>query len=517
MYPSSYPYLFIFLWLTESCRAEEQPIVDTPVGTVMGVYKEIDVFGENKTVENYFGIPYAEPPTGNLRFKNSVPRAQNLTSPFNATKHGNVCWRMNVLPMTYLEQSEDCLFLNIYVPANRSSALAVMVFIHGGSFVTLASDLFVSNTLASFGEVIVATFNYRLSIFGWLSTEDQHAPGNYGFSDQHLAIKWVRDNIAAFGGDPARITIFGESAGGVSVSVQSLYDGNQGLFQRAIAQSGSITSRPFNPNFLEPKKDALKLGSLVGCNAIGSFPLVRCLRNKTADELFEKLNDPQNGFFKLPLPFVFNVVDGEFLKDHPIDLLHGDSEISAAGRSFFSSIDFLSGFNKKEGCFSLPETFELNRLYYNETLVPVAIAVAFGLESTKRIPEHVKAAVVQIYTNWSDPDLMEEIRNQYVNLLTEIFFSETQLEAAMKHVSLAQGSANTFLYYFDILPSAHPLPTPSWCDRASHGDEQIYEFFEESGGLMTFVPGNEAWEPQDWERDVAKNIIAMWTNFAKSG
>lgn len=176
----------------------------------------------------------------------------------------------------------------------------------------------------------------------------------------------------------------------------------------------------------------------------------------------------------------------------------------------------MSGFNKKEGCLGLPEIFEPNRIFYNETLVPSAIAASFGLKSTNQIPEPVKAAVVQIYTNWSYPDLMEEIRNQYINLLTDIYYSETQLETAMKHVSLAQGSAKTYLYYFDILPSAHPHPAPAWCDRASHGDEQIFEFFEESDGLMTFIPGNESWEPQVWERDVAKNIIAMWTNFAKT-
>ena len=85
------------------------------------------------------------------------------------------------------------------------------------------------------------------------------------------------------------------------------------------------------------------------------------------------------------------------------------------------------------------------------------------------------------------------------------------------HASSAKSGAKTYLYEFDVLPSAHPWPTPSWCDRASHGDELLYLFFEQTGGLMTFVPGHEDFLPEDWEREVAENIMTIWSNFAKTG
>ena len=163
--------------------------------------------------------------------------------------------------------SEDCLFLNIYAPAVREQDVAVMIWIHGGGFIAGAADPYRSDALAAHGNVIVVTINHRVSLWGFLSTEDEHAPGNYGLFDQHLAIQWVHDNIKAFGGDPSRVTIFGQSAGGASVMYRSIFEGNEGLFQRGIAQSGSPTA--YWASSSKARSNAEKLGKTRGLQGYG--------------------------------------------------------------------------------------------------------------------------------------------------------------------------------------------------------------------------------------------------------
>ena len=171
-------------------------VVNTKLGTIIGTQQDINVFGRDVKIARYLGIPYAEAPVGDLRFRKPVPK-QSLRSPFNATKHGDNCLQMDLLALfKESDSSEDCLFLNVYVPVDRlREDLAVMIWLHGGGFVSGASDPFVSDNLAAHGNVIVVTLNYRLSLWGFLSTGDEHAAGNYGLWDQHIAIKWVHDNI----------------------------------------------------------------------------------------------------------------------------------------------------------------------------------------------------------------------------------------------------------------------------------------------------------------------------------
>ena len=500
-------------------NALDPSYVQTNIGTstIIGIIKEVNVFGETKLVENYLGIPYAEPPVGKLRFTNAVPK-KNLTSPLNATKHGKPCYQMEIFPWKELERSEDCLFLNVYVPANNSGGLAVMVFFHGGALVHGASDYYVSDTLSVFGNVVVVTFNYRLSIFGFLTTEDKVARGNYALSDQHLAIKWVHENIRSFGGNPDRITLFGQSAGGNFIGIQSLYEGNIGLFKRAIFQSGAGIPRPFDFAFAKPKKDAQKLGKIVGCkNTKSSKLLIQCLRTVPAEELYKALNNFSHGFFeKYPLPFIINTNDGEFIKSESRDVLGFDSP----GRCFFASIDIMIGINSNEGCFFVsptggvqdPENFRPNRTFYENTLVPIALKTAFGMDP----PKLMRDLILQVYTNWNDPLNTLFIRENFINLYTDNVFAETSVDFAVKHNKLANNNdAKTFLYEFDVLTPTKLLPSPSWCHRGAHGDELQFQFFEETGGLISFVlPG---YEPQNWERDLAKTVMTIWTNFAKTG
>lgn len=197
--------------------------VITKSGEIHGYERIID----GNSVNEYLGIPYAEPPIKDLRFKKPLP-VKPWKEPFNATEWPNPCFqRYNN------NSSEDCLYLNIFAPKSKSNELqGVMFWIHGGGFLYGSSSLEIYDAayLAAKGDIIIVTINYRLSTFGFLYTGTDDAPGNAGLYDQALALKWVKDNIEHFGGNPNEITIFGQSVGSYSVSLHLLSPITRNLF-----------------------------------------------------------------------------------------------------------------------------------------------------------------------------------------------------------------------------------------------------------------------------------------------
>jgi para-nitrobenzyl esterase len=220
------------------------PIVRIDSGLIRGV----TVAGVN----SFKGLPYAAPPTGNLRWR-PPQRASSWSGVRDATQFGPSCPQSTVnnpfLPPGTI--SEDCLYLNVYTPTlRRGSARPVLVWIHGGGLVQDGGRNYDGTKLAAAGTVVV-TINYRLGALGFLAhpalaSRPGGAAGNYGLMDQQAALRWVQRNIAQFGGDPRNVTIAGQSAGGLSVLAQMVSPGARGLFQRAIVQSGTfaLTQRP---------------------------------------------------------------------------------------------------------------------------------------------------------------------------------------------------------------------------------------------------------------------------------
>ncbi|XP_072136082.1 fatty acyl-CoA hydrolase precursor, medium chain-like isoform X2 [Mobula birostris] len=253
------------------------PIVDTKYGALEG--KQVSVKGTAKPVYNYLSIPFAKPPVGPLRF--SVPQTpETWTGTRKATTFAPGCLQNSSLtefladilsitsgPATY---SENCLYLNVHTsvrPTDTKTKLPVMVWIHGGGFVLGSSLFYDGSPLAAYEDVVVVVIQYRLGVLGFLSSGDEHMPANLGMLDQIEALKWVQENIKSFGGDPNSVTIFGESAGGIAVSL-------------------------------------LEIASKVGCGLSTSLEVVVCLRNKSEEEMF---NLTQSAMFS-PI-----VVDGIFL------------------------------------------------------------------------------------------------------------------------------------------------------------------------------------------------------------
>jgi para-nitrobenzyl esterase len=218
-----------------------------PVGELIGYVHE-------NRAHAWLGVPYAKPPIGDLRWKAPRPKA-SWEGVLNATEFGSPCTQIGSTfgdpeaKVGSVHGSEDCLYLNIFAPLNigENEKLPVMLWIHGGSNTIGTSKLYDPSVLASTQRVIVVTLNYRLGIFGWfyhpsiknLSESLEDGSGNYGTLDQIQSLKWIRQNISHFGGDKENITIFGESAGGHNVYTLLFSPLADGLFHKAISQSGS--------------------------------------------------------------------------------------------------------------------------------------------------------------------------------------------------------------------------------------------------------------------------------------
>ncbi|MEX2394890.1 MAG: carboxylesterase family protein, partial [Actinomycetota bacterium] len=214
-------------------------IASTPLGAVEG----IDLGG----VERYAGIRYAKAPVGDLRFRPPVP-VDASDGTYDATNFGAAAPQPEPIAgglglFGSRGTNEDCLFLNVFTPRADDAKRPVMVWIHGGAYTIGSGEMYDGSSFARRGDVVVATLNYRLGILGWIPLDhldpSLEGSGNNGVRDQIEALRWVRDNIASFGGDPDNVTIFGESAGGGSVGAIFAAPSADGLYHKAIMQSGA--------------------------------------------------------------------------------------------------------------------------------------------------------------------------------------------------------------------------------------------------------------------------------------
>ncbi|HEX9489274.1 MAG TPA: carboxylesterase family protein, partial [Stellaceae bacterium] len=211
------------------------PVVMTHDGPVKGL--------SAPTMREFLGIPYAAAPVGDLRWRPPQPHAR-WSAPRDATHFASHC-AQNASPFGAASVSEDCLYLNVYTPDDGRDDHPVMVWIHGGALVVGESDDYNPVRMVEQGDVVVVTINYRLGLLGYmahpaLSAESvEHISGNYGLMDQQFALEWVQRNIGRFGGDRDRVTLFGESAGGLSTLSNVASPRAAGLFQRAIVESGA--------------------------------------------------------------------------------------------------------------------------------------------------------------------------------------------------------------------------------------------------------------------------------------
>ncbi|GAB1293469.1 Carboxylesterase 1C [Apodemus speciosus] len=424
------------------------PVVDTKQGKVLGKYVSLEGF--QKPVAVFLGVPFAKPPLGSLRFAPPEP-VEPWSIVKNATSYPPMCSQEAVagqhLSDTFntkkesvpLEFSEDCLYLNIYSPADltKSSDCLVMVWIHGGGMVIGGASTYDGLALSAHENVVVVTIQYRLGIWGLFSTGDEHSQGNWAHLDQLAALRWVQGNIANFGGNPDSVTIFGESAGGVSVSVLVLSPLGKNLFHRAISESGvMITTTPGKKNIQTMNEI---IATLSGCDNTSSAAMVQCLRQKTEAELLEiseKLVHEEGGLRTSPrgewllrlgrtgfpgngaahsglLKYNISqstVIDGVVLPKAPEEILAEKS---------FNTVPYIVGINKQEFGWIIPMMMED---LFSEGKMNEKTASFFlkRFHSDLNISESVIPVIIEKYLRGTDdPD---KKKDRLLDMFGDIFF-----------------------------------------------------------------------------------------------
>ncbi len=424
-------------------------------------------------VKAWLGLPYAAPPIGDLRWKAPEPPAK-WHGIRDAASFGAHCAQNHVYEdMAFQDNggSEDCLFLNVYAPAtaNKKSTLPVMFWIHGGGFFAGSSDEPRHNgDFLPLKGVVLVTINYRLGVFGFLATSDLAkeqggSAGNYGLMDMVAALQWVKANIKKFGGNPDNVTIFGESAGSFAVSTLMAAPSAQGLFAKAIGESGAALGRSalsYERVNVRAEKDDKWVESL----NVHSLAELRALPTET---ILAAVNKPGVHFSP--------DIDGKFLIEPVADTY-------AAGKQ--AHVPLLAGWNRDEGSFAATRGVTVEQ---------------FKATAAKAFPDKTEE-FLKLYPGDDDAQALRSTID-YASDMFIAYGTWDWLEAQRK-----TGDAPVYRYHFELpaLPSKYHLGT-----FVFHSDDIEYVF-----GTLDTRPG-ETVRPED--RALSEAMMSYWTNFAKTG
>lgn len=421
------------------------------------------------------GIPFAAPPVDGLRWRSPQP-VTPWTATRDASKFGPSCPQAaDLFDRVPAGHSEDCLYLNVWTPNPAPAGAPVMVFWHGGGFVFGSGSVstYHGQNLARRG-VVVVTVNYRLGALGYmahpaLSEEDPGHPasGNYGLMDQVASLEWVRDNIAAFGGDPENVTVFGESAGSISVCIALATPRAEGLFHRAIMQSGVCGGQA---ELAVAQEQGVTLSNALGCGVDPDE--LGCLRSHSADAVNQALKVSDALFLGDGVTWG-PIVDGVVVPEPPLTaFLTGD----------VANVPLILGSNADEGT--------------------IFIELAGGMTSESLealLSAWFPSGAEQILTEYPRSDFAT-VEEQAAEIIGDGLFNCTTHTVAR---ALAAFSVPTWVYHF-----AHPVDVEILPGLgAFHAAELLFVFGNDLAGRTV----TEAEEP------LAEAIQAYWTDFARSG
>lgn len=491
--------------------------VRTPSGWVRG-YEENYEEGQ---VYRFIKIPYAQPPVRELRFQKTRPIEEWTDVKGIRDKNAPQCPQVDspVPGLDTLENDEDCLYLNVYVPGkiSKEKQLSVMVWIHGGGFVLGGASQYKPQKIVLGGDVIVVTINYRLGLFGFLTLHDPLVPGNYGLWDQIEAFRWIQKNIAAFGGNSKSVTIFGQSAGGMSVSLQTLIPSNEGLFQRAISQSGAVSFYAIAGRKAEEQINTILLKN-TNCKRESISETLSCLQDLPAENITEAITftefvNPDN--ITAQIGSMTPTVDGTLIKTDLSHSKYWDSEVYR----FFRSIDFMSGTLDGEGIMGF---FNVPPGAFEKLNVNVAEGVPKSVLCEVIAPMYVEMSVgnipslTQEICDYYTAEGVDEQSNKVFEFYTDSWFIVPSNIMLSMHAKKS-GKTKTFQYFITKTSPFSFLPTellPSWFKGARHGDELP---------LLFNVSRDHISEEKLKTIDLAafdrlsSEVIQYWTKFAKFG
>ncbi len=485
------PFLITTSTIAQAGRQDKVPQVTTANGTLEGI--------NDSGVRIFKGVPFAQPPVGELRWKAPQP-AKNWQGIRKADHFGPRAMQLPVFgDMSFRSDgvSEDCLYLNVWTPAkSEDERLPVLVYFYGGGFIAGdGSELRYDGENIARQGIIAITVNYRLGVFGFmahpaLTKESPHqASGNYGLLDQQAALLWVKENIAAFGGDPRKVTIAGESAGSFSVSAQMASPLAKDLIAGAIGSSGSLLGSFAVAPLQEGEQQGEAFAETVGAKSLAD------LRNIPAEKLLEAAGKKKAPRFSI-------VVDGYFLTEKP-------SEVYASGKQ--AHVPLMAGWNSEE------------RNYHS---------LFDGLEPT---PENYKNAVQKLYGDQADKVLAiypgntkEEMIQSATDLAGDRFIGYSTWN--WTDMQAKTGGNPVYRYYYE-----HPRPAmraemgdavAGLAGGVIKGEEAKKQKAPVASGAvhsadieyaMGNLPTNRVynWQPEDYK--VSEILQQYYVNFVKNG
>ena len=427
-------------------------------------------------VDKFLGIPYAAPPLGDLRWKPPRTPAQ-WTGTLQATKFGNTCVQPQRGVFSAPSKSEDCLYINVFAPHAAGTAnlkQPVMVWFHGGGLFSGESNDYDGSKLVQRGHVLLVTLNYRVGVLGFLSHPAINAEGhpfiNYGIMDQQLALKWVQQNIAVFGGDPGNVTIFGQSGGGTAVMANLVSPLSKGLFQRAINESGTRIGTTDPAMALQAGKD---FAAAAGCKDQSAA----CLRALSVDQILD-----HGGDILKYLGATFPAVDGAVIT-------HSAFEAYSTGQ--FNHVPIVNGLVEDEQAFFLPEANTHKPLTKKDV---EDYAASFGAEHAETLLNKYPVA------NYASPSLAEIAMAQAMKSCVARLLDRQW----SKYVPV-------YAYEFDDRTAPSYFPELSYPMGAYHTSELQYLFPLFRGGQGTAHPLN------DVQKRLSDQLVDYWATFARYG
>jgi len=481
------------------CQADDtkSPTVNLKQGQASGkTMKSIN----GKTFNAFLGIPYGKVLE---KFTAPVP-AEPWNGIRDATKDGNPCKQFDALIKRKMFGEEDCLVLNVYTPNlptedGKTGLLPVIVFIHGGGF------NFGEGTSTIFGPerymnaknpFVLVVMNYRVGPLGFLSTNDEASPGNYGLLDQQLALKWIQENIDKFGGDPKRVVISGESAGGASIIYHMLSKNSSGLFHAAIAQSGSsLCPWAIDENPLESSK---KIAEFVQCPTESTSEMMKCLRNKDADAIIQAATNLSSSIIFPNLPVVEPSQGGNFLTEAPLKLLTEGN---------FNKVPVITGVTADESSLVV-------LLLSNNSLLPpvesdqdknwddIITKLLFGKND---FDQQTIDKIKEMYFTGANYSDINDIRSRQVKLSSDANFKSCNDKTARL---LSAAGVPVYMYVFDYATKDLSPTNYSGKPDVGHLTDLFFLFNYTQFGDLHY---------SDEANAVSDQFLDLWTNFATSG
>lgn len=469
-----------------SLTFEYSPVVQTTKGPVKG--RVFTTVRESKRYHSYRGIPYGKPPVGYLKF--AAPKEPNAWKEvFDASKEGNIC--PQILNNKFVG-NEDCLQLNVYtpqLPRNGTEPKAVVCWIFGGSFIhgQNTKEYYSPDYLIE-EDLVVVSINYRLGALGFLALQNKNASGNAGLKDQNLALKWVRDNIQNFGGDPKKVTLLGVSAGSASVGYHMLSKQSKDLFRSTILMSGVPLCFWAFDRPREARTKAINIARKLGFKGFTTKKLLEFYYHVDVQRMTEVVNN--FSFIDVPLQPVLE--DAKYVPD---------AFLSECSLKKYISGDFnhgpvMLGYTKNEALVFLTSPKR------TQGIVDSSMAYAKQLKSLKQINSLYSSAAV------SNKSTKETFTRTAVQVSSDIGFI-APIDYTQKLLSKYNDSIYYYRYDFDYNNSLHKIDNGVNINGSAHGDDVVMIFY--SNKFKIDPKANNSITL------LQKRMTRMWANLVKYG